>query len=378
MSLVATLPGAPAAPADIQSILDRSLKDDARGRSRIFGPLDDVIARALVHREDAPLVRRTLALVATGAVGVYANFNFSWDLADVYFLGLLVSSDCLGVILHMLSHRRVFRKEWDWLNRASVWLMSVWLGDPPYLFAVEHVVNHHSYNNSPTDLSCTLGYQRDNLVDFGRYLLTFLIGVSGVYGLSRLVGGKRGGRVWRIRFFGGQALFWGLVALRLWQAWLPTTILILLPFFLFNLMNRLNNWIEHAFINPDCPLDSWGNSYTILDSPYNRGAGFNEGYHAIHHVRPTIPNHTWPAAFRARLDDARRADHVMFEHISPVGIFIRLITGNYVDLAKHYVQFPGRSRDPEAVAALLKSRVARQPTLLAALKAAAASSPSKA
>ena len=373
MTLVAAMSGARAA-TDAQSILDRSLKDDVRNRSRIFGPCDDLIARVLVHAEDAPVIRRCAALAATCLIGVYANFHFSWDLADIYYLGLLLSSDSLGVVLHMLSHRRVFRKPWDALNRVPIWIMSIWFGEPPYLFAVEHVVNHHAYNNSPQDLSCTLVYQRDSLVDFCRYLLNFLLGSAGIFGLARLVGGKRGGRVWRRRFFGGQAVFWSIVAIRLWQAWLPTVMLFLLPFFLFNLMNRINNWTEHAFIDPDCPLNPWGNSYTILDSPYNHGATFNEGYHATHHLKPTIPNHLWPRAFRDQLADALAVDHMMFEKISAAKIFGLLMIKAYPRLAKHYVQNPGRPRDAAQIVGLLKSRVARQPASAATLKAAAAKS----
>ena len=234
-------PAAPRPDDPFDAIRRMSEADDVVTRSKLFGWLDDLIAPWLINWQDAPILRRMLTLVAICCLGAYGNFAFSWDLADLFYLGLILNGNCLGVFLHMMSHRKIFRKEVEALNRLPIWLMSVWFGDPPYFFAAEHVANHHAYNNTPEDLSCTLAYQRDSLLDFGRYLLHFFFGEAGIIGHARMFLAGRGGRTWRRRFFVGQTLFWGFVALRLGQDWVPTSVLLIGPFALFNLFNRANN-----------------------------------------------------------------------------------------------------------------------------------------
>jgi fatty acid desaturase len=343
----------------LDSMRALSETDDVRAPSRWFARLDDGIAPWLIHAQDAPAIRRTSALGLVCGLGLYGNFHFSWEVVDIFYLGLILYGNALGAFLHMMSHRKIFVRSVDWLNRMPIWALSVWFGEPPYFFATEHVASHHSYNNAPEDLSCTLSYQRDSLWDFGRYLLNFFLGTGGILGLIRMFAQGRGGRTWRRRFLSGQMLFWGFVALRLWQDWVPTSMLLLGPFFVVNIMNRANNWTEHAFIDPRRPLDIFGNSYSIVDSDFNRNS-CNEGYHATHHLKPGAPNFLWPRLFRDNLAMFCDADHLVFKNISSNRLFVLLMMRNYRAIASHCVQFPGALRSETELIEMLRARVARR------------------
>jgi fatty acid desaturase len=342
---------------DLRGVLLRlSSQDDTRPQSRFFAAFDRRLARYLNHAEDAFIVRRILLLMLTCALGAFANFHFSWILAAVFYAGLFANGEAAGRFMHITCHRRMFSKRVDWLNYVPTWIASYWFGEPPYMFATEHVVNHHAFDNGPRDLSSTLGYRRDSWKDLARYLVSFLAGRSGVYGISRRLIHNQVGVSWRRRFFAGQVLFWCLVAVRLRQDWLATVVLLVLPYVSGQIVNRMNNWTEHAFVNPECPLDPLGNSFTIIGSEFNRGAGFNEGYHGTHHLHPAIPNHLWPTYFRDHIDRYCAADHLVFQGISTNRIFDLLMTRNFRTLADSYVQLPGFTRSREEVIEMLALR----------------------
>jgi fatty acid desaturase len=355
----------------ISAILALSRNDDVRPPSRLFAGFDRWLSRFLLHSEDAFVVRHMGAFMLVCAFGAYANFNFSWLYAALFYGGILANGEAAGRFLHIFSHRKVFAARAAWLNTAPTWIASGWFGEPPYLFGAEHVANHHAADNGPRDIGSTLWYRRDSWAALGRYLLDFFCGGGGIFGLLRFFRAGRGGRVWRRRFFAGEALFWGLVAVRLWQDWLPTTALLIGPFFFVQAVNRANNWTEHAFINPERPHDPLGNSYTIVGSRFNTGTGFNEGYHATHHLSPGLPNHLWPKHFRDHIADYVAADHLVFQKTSTNDIFFMLMCKDFRALARYYVPLPGRTRSEAEIIRLLRERVAPFPRSADAHAAAA-------
>jgi hypothetical protein len=62
------------------------------------------------------------------------------------------------------------------------------------------------------------------------------------------------------------------------------------------------NWGQHAFIDPSRPGDSYVNSITCINSPYNQRC-FNDGYHIGHHVKQ---NRHWTELPKDFLDNQAR------------------------------------------------------------------------
>jgi fatty acid desaturase len=341
-------------PVDVIAL---SRKDDAATRSGLFAGVDRWLACWLYQPEDAFVVRHLARLMALCCFAAYANFVFSWWYVPIVYVGIVTNGETIGRFMHIVSHRRLFRPPLGWLNTAPTWVASPWFGEPPFLFGAEHVPNHHAHDNGPQDLGSTRLYQRDSWAALGRYLMAFFVGGAGPFGLAARFRQGRGGRVWRRRFFLGQALFWGIVVVRLWFDWVATLALLVGPYIFVQAVNRANNWAEHAFINPECPDDPLGNAFTIVDSDFNRGVGFNEGYHTAHHLKPGLPNHLWPRYFRDHLDRYCAADHLVFRGLSTNDLFFRLMFKDYRFLARHLVQLPGRSRTQDELADLLRQRV---------------------
>jgi fatty acid desaturase len=344
----------------LDEILALSRGDAARSRPTRFARIDGWLARALVHAQDAFMVRRFLVLALSAAFAAWALFHRSWWAVLIVYAAILAQGETIGLFMHMLSHRRLWRRPFRFLDAAPTWLVSPWIGEPPFLFATEHVVNHHAQDNGPRDLSCTMHYQRDSWIDLLRYIASFLAGRSGVLGLARMLH-ARGRRRWTLRFLLGQSLFLALFLAMLWIDWVAAVLLVAVPYVFVQSVNRANNWTEHAFINPDCPHDPLGNAYTIVASGFNTEASYSEGYHATHHLHPGLPNHLWPQSFQDEIEAYRSADHLVFRGISTTDIFFLLMNKDYGALARHYVPWPDRSRSEQEVVDLLRRRVARFP-----------------
>lgn len=66
--------------------------------------------------------------------------------------------------LHVTSHRRIFSKKYDFMNRFNEIVLNPHFGIPPGSYHLHHVVMHHRENNVfPRDMSSTMPYQRDTL-----------------------------------------------------------------------------------------------------------------------------------------------------------------------------------------------------------------------
>jgi fatty acid desaturase len=304
------------------------------------------------------MVRRFLVLALSATFAGWAMFHRSWWAVLLVYAAIVAQGETIGLFMHMQSHRRLWHKRLRLLDVAPTWLVSPWIGEPPFLFATEHVLNHHAHDNGPADLSCTMHYQRDSWRDLGRYLASFLAGRAGVAGLSRIVW-ARARRPWSWRFHLGQLLFWTLLLAMLWIDWIAAVLLVAVPYIFVQAANRANNWTEHAFINPECPHDPLGNAYTIVASRFNSADSYNEGYHATHHRHPGLPNHLWPQSFQDEIEAYRAADHLVFQGTGSNDIFFMLMMKDYRALASHYVAWPDRPRTEEEVVAMLRQRVSR-------------------
>lgn len=72
--------------------------------------------------------------------------------------------------LHVTSHRRIFPKKYDFLNKLNEIFLNPYFGIPPGSYYLHHVVMHHRENNVfPRDMSSTMPYQRDTITGLLSY-----------------------------------------------------------------------------------------------------------------------------------------------------------------------------------------------------------------
>ena len=125
-----------------------------------------------------------------------------------------------------------------------------------------HVKHHHVEGNGPDDLSSTIRYQRDSLVDFlcytGRFYFLIWLDLP-LYFLRK-----------KKLSFAAKAAFWELssyifVATLLYLNPKPTVFVFLLPLLSLRIGLMVGNWGQHAFVDYDEPDSDYRSSITLID-----------------------------------------------------------------------------------------------------------------
>lgn len=199
-----------------------------------------------------------------------------------------------------------------------------------------HVRHHHVEDNGPMDLSSTMTYQRDSVVDFLKYFGKFFF------------------LTWielPIYFFGKKQYRSGLVVfvcevlttvtysvLTLYSRnWLGVFCVLWLPFFLMRLGMMSGNWGQHAFVDPKDPKSNYRSSITCIENTYNAIA-FNDGYHTSHHLNSLRHWQDHPESFITTIEKYKTNQGIVFKNIDFHGVWFRLMIKDYDTLAKSLVQ----------------------------------------
>jgi hypothetical protein len=120
----------------------------------------------------------------------------------------------------------------------------------------------------------------------------------------------------------------------------------------------LGNWGQHAFIDPSRPGDSFVNSITCIETPYNARC-FNDGYHIGHHVKQNRHWTEMPGDFQANRERYAREGCVVFQGLDFFMISVLLFLGRYDVLARRFVRLPGDARTDAEVMTFLRTRTLR-------------------
>jgi fatty acid desaturase len=319
----------------------------------------EVVAERFIHdRRDVPFLRLmaviSLTVVPTGVL-LFVPGQFRWWLAAVhlalvvYFLGPFV------LMLHNTSHRRLFRRPWSWMNQYIPWVLGPFFGESPETYFAHHVGMHHPENNLDDDLSSTMRYQRDSVLGFLHYFLTFFFGV-----LLQLISylRRKGRRSLMIRCTVGELLSAGAMVGLCFYDWRPTVCVLVAPFAVTRFAMMAGNWAQHAFIDAASPENCYRNSITCINSSYNRRC-FNDGYHIGHHIKQTRHWTEMPDDFRRNVAKYEEEKALVFEGVDFFVVWLWLMLGRYDWLARRYVHL-GATRPPEdEIIGLLRQRTAR-------------------
>lgn len=309
----------------------------------------------LYDPRDAVFVRLALrSLFIIGPLIALLYWRFSWWLALALFVvQVAVMAPPAILMLHNTMHRPWFKKA-RWLNRAVPYTMSGLFGIPTG-YIEHHVGMHHMENNLRADLSSTMRYQRDNFAHWLVYLSRFLFFVH--YELTRYFLSKNKPDFARRAIVSDLVHVGAMVALAFVNLE-ATLCAFVVPWFFMRFAMMWGNWGQHAFIDPSRPGDSYANSITCINSPYNKRC-FNDGYHIGHHVKQ---NRHWTELPQDFLDNQERYAKegcIVFEGIDFFMVSLFLFLGRYDWLAKRFVRLPGDTRTDEQVIEFLKSRTAR-------------------
>jgi fatty acid desaturase len=318
--------------------------------------LAERIAEKLIHdARDLPFLKLMVLLSATvipTGILLYVPHCFRWWLAGAHLALVIYFSGPFVLMLHNTSHRRLFRRPWDWLNQYIPWVLGPFFGESPEAYFTHHVGMHHPENNLDNDISSTLPFRRDRLIDFLRYFGHFFF-----FGFFDLIGYfvKKGRRSLLARTLAGELSFYFAVTALLLVDWRATLVVFVVPLVITRFAMMAGNWGQHAFVDEASPGNSYRNSITCINSAYNRRC-FNDGYHIGHHLKATRHWTELPEEFRSQRDRYASEGAIVFEGLDFFSVWACLMLGRYDWLARRFVELGDVRRTPEEVIALLRSR----------------------
>jgi fatty acid desaturase len=138
-------------------------------------------------------------------------------------------------------------------------------------------------------------------------------------------------------------------------------VILIIPFLFARLVMMMGNWTQHSFVDPREPDNELASTLICMNTPYNQKC-WNDGYHAIHHIRPGAHYTEHPVIFKNMVNEMASNRTFIFEKIHYLHIFIFLITKRYDRLADHLVNINGDTfRDRNDAITLMKARTRKFP-----------------
>ncbi len=323
-------------------------------KERQLGAIDRFIMRFINDERDLPFIHLFAGLSAIILpVAVILYGWFTWWLAVPYLVVLFAV--LLGpyiLMLHNICHRKLFKKEYEWMNNIIPWFLGPFFGETPETYYAHHICMHHTEGNLKDDLSSTMKYQRDSFWGFMQYFASFFF--LGIYALSQYFI-KKNRKEWMRNILIGEFSFFVLVAVMCLISVKATVVMFVIPFCMTRFLMMAGNWGQHAFVDATDPGNSYKNSITCINSRYNKTC-FNDGYHIGHHVRPAMHWTDMPTEFQENIDKYREQGAVVFRTIDFFAVWLFLMTKQYGTLAGFYIDLSETPKTKDEVIALLKSR----------------------
>lgn len=322
-----------------------------------YNALEKQMLKLIRDERDLPFIKlsaRILFFVIPVSIAMF--FYFSWWFAVPWLLFNIATG--LGpfiLMLHNTSHRKLFKEEYGFMNNLIPWVLGPFYGETPETYFSHHIIMHHAENNQIDDLSCTMNYQRDRLIDFLKYFFMFFF--VGMADLTFYLKRKNRWKFIRKILFGEIGFF--VMCAVLWQFnWQATLMVFILPFVIARFGMMAGNWAQHAFIDATDPESPYKNSITCINANYNKLC-FNDGYHIGHHVRPNMHWTDMPGELLKNIEKYKANNAVIFKEIDFFVIWFLLVTKNYKYLASKYVDIREQFTTQEEIIAFLKTRIAR-------------------
>jgi fatty acid desaturase len=342
--------------------LPKDITDPVYSKPLNYNKFDLFLLKYIRDERDLPFIYFTLKILFV--LIPFAVLLFTpvlsgwiwWLAASLYVaLNVVFFIGRFALMFHCTTHRTLFKKEYDYLNYFLPYFIAPFFGHMADTYYSHHVGMHHAENNLEDDESTTMPYQRDSIRDFLRYYSSFM--VSGIYKVvayfkkrnrKKLMYGALLGQLYIV-------LFCVIMFLMNWQA---SLFVFVFPYFFYRFIALFGNWAQHAFIDPVDPGNSYKNSITCINSPYNWQC-WNDGYHISHHLKQNLHWTEHPAYFRDTITNYSANNAVVFDEIDFVKISFYLFIKRYDILAKYFVNIGDRFTSDKEIMIFLKERVQR-------------------
>ena len=292
-------------------------------------------------------------MVLPAAIILYTPLLQGWYWLLLYipyfYVSQLYFKGRFGLMLHCISHRKLFKKGYMWINVWIIWGICPFFGHTPETYFVHHMAMHHVENNDLEDASSTMPYQRDSLWGFIQYVTRFLtLGFRDTF--MYLFSRKR--KKFYVRLTAGEISFYIFCVAMCFVNLTATLWIFIIPFVFARVVMMLGNWAQHAFVDEKDPDH---NTINCINTKYNHTC-WNDGYHAVHHNRPAMHYTEIPIEFLKSKDDFAKNKTFIFDGIHYLHIFLWLMTKRYDKLAHNIVNVNNMFSSEEEAIALMKER----------------------
>ena len=213
------------------------------------------------------------------------------------------------------------------------WWIGLYFGVLPSTFAIGHSINHHRYNNGPSDIISTADKPRDEWRWLVAYIPRFMLYACNVSTTFQFL--KEGKPKTAAQTVAGTLyylVFAGLVA-RTYGAWFSLAYIIY-PFLEQAVMLSGINWVWHAFLDPDDVENEYVASITILGGTINV---LNEDSHVVHHQYPGVHWSAHPRLMTKHLGQYDQSVGSVFYGTHTFEMLALILMADYDKLADRFV-----------------------------------------
>jgi len=315
----------------------RPLRDAHGFFSRAYGSVMDRLGQKVLRDpRDTPALRLMISLTLTAVpifalqlvlgkprlLLVIAFYLALYGLRFQQFVRMFSAS-------HLEAHSRhgFFSEKYNKVfGRYLEFFLGYLYGNAPELGRTAHVRLHHKENSGPDDTRNNMTYDRTSRIDFLWYLSENMWTVLGFAPYAYFK--AKGDETNRKRMLWGMARYYAYFAAVFIYDWRIGITFVLVPLLCMNFINAITAWVQHAFCDPDNPLDYFANTVTVLDE-----VNFlNEGYHLCHHHRASLHWTDMPAHFERLRPKMRDASSLVFRDLDFMGLFLELTLFHRMDV----------------------------------------------
>lgn len=320
---------------------------------------DDFLMQFIKDEADLPFIRLIALIQITVIPAAILLFTpllqgwVWWAVAIPYFYwSQFKLKGSFGLLLHCFCHRKIFKPAYRWMYNYVLRFMSPFFGHLGESYQSHHMGMHHLEDNMPDDSSSTMGYQRDSVKHFLIYWLRFMfLGWKETFDYLF----RRKLKRFYVPLSWSEGLFIVVCILLCFLNFKAAMLVFVVPFLFARLVMMLGNWTQHAFVDPKEPDNQLASTFICINTDYNHKC-WNDGYHALHHLRQGAHYTEYPVLFKQMLPQFSKNRTLIFNEIHYLHLFIWLMTKRYDKMAGCLVNLNGMFESEREAIDLLKSR----------------------